>query len=178
MRHQHRSRSLTARITALFLVLLLVPQALPTASAQQASAPLPTSPPQPAALEQTAAEPPPLPAMHAQTPSSQQPATQDAFLVHWDALPSAPIPQQTSPTLPQQEPAQPPALPQQPVGTAAAPAEKPTGVAGSRPSGAAIAPAKQKRVRALVISFAIALAAGAAIGTVVGLSRASHSTPQ
>lgn len=67
--------------------------------------------------------------------------------------------------------------PQQPVGTAAAPYEEPTGVPGSRPAGAVIAPAKQRRVRAIVIRFGLLLAGGAAIGTVVGLSRASHSQP-
>ena len=93
-----------------------------------------------------------------------------------DSLPSAPMPQ--DPSSQQQAPAQQPAVPQQPVGTAAAPYEKPTGVAGSRPAGAAIAPAKQRRVRTIVISIGIALAAGAAVGAVVGLSKASHSQPQ
>jgi len=78
----------------------------------------------------------------------------------------------------QQEPVQQQTTPQQPVGTAAAPYEKPTGVAGSRPAGAAIAPAKQRRVRAIVIRVGIVLAAGAAVGTVVGLSKATHSAPQ
>lgn len=67
--------------------------------------------------------------------------------------------------------------PQQPVGTAVAPYEKPTGVAGSRPAGAVIAPAKQRRVRAIVIKVGLLLAGGAAIGTVIGLSKASHSQP-
>jgi hypothetical protein len=102
--------------------------------------------------------------------------TQDGSVASESALPSAPEPQ--SPAQPQQQaPQQPPALPQQPVGTAAAPAEKPTGISGSRPSGAAIAPAKQKRVRAFVIAISIALAGAAAIGATVGLSKASHSTP-
>ena len=93
-----------------------------------------------------------------------------------NSLPSAPTPQ--SQTSEQQAPAQQPANPQQPVGTAAAPYEKPTGVPGSSPAGAVIAPAKQRRVRAIVIRVSIVLAAGAAVGTVVGLSRASHSQPQ
>jgi len=81
------------------------------------------------------------------------------------------MPQSSTPT-------QTPAIPQQPVGTAAAPYEKPTGVAGSRPAGAVIAPAKQRRVRAIVIKVGIVLAAGAAVGAVIGLSKASHSQPQ
>jgi cytoskeletal protein RodZ len=108
-----------------------------------------------------------------QSPNAQQAATppeataQDAQSESLDSLPSAPTPLPT----PQE-------TPQQPVGTAAAPYEKPTGVPGSRPAGAAIAPAKQRRVHAIVIRVAIVLAAGAAVGTVVGLSRATHSTPQ
>jgi hypothetical protein len=66
----------------------------------------------------------------------------------------------------------------QPVGTAAAPAVKGTGVSGSRVSGAAIAPAKQRRVHTLLIRVAVIAAAGVAIGTVVGLSRTSPSQPR
>jgi hypothetical protein len=66
---------------------------------------------------------------------------------------------------------------QKPVGTAAAPYEKPTGVAGTRPAGAAIAPGKQKRARSIAIKVGLIVAAGAATGAVIGLSRASHSTP-
>lgn len=93
-----------------------------------------------------------------------------------NSLPSEPMPQ--APASEQQEPAQQPAAPQQPVGTAAAPYEKPTGVPGSRPAGAVIAPAKQRRVRAIVVKVSIILAAGAAVGVVAGLSKASHSQPQ
>lgn len=64
-----------------------------------------------------------------------------------------------------------------PVGTAAAPVAKPTGVAASRPAGAAIAPAKQRRVRAIVIRVGIIVGAGVAIGTVVALSRSSSARP-
>lgn len=64
-----------------------------------------------------------------------------------------------------------------PVGTAAAPVEKPTGIAGSRPAGAVIAPAKQKRQRALFIRLSVIAGAAIAVGTVVGLSEASRSRP-
>ena len=100
-----------------------------------------------------------------------------------DLLPSAPEPQpfvqeaQQHPAQQQPPPQQQQNPPQQPVGTAAAPYEEPTGVPGSRPAGAVIAPAKQKRVRSIVIRVGLLLAGGAAIGTVVGLSRASHSQP-
>jgi hypothetical protein len=65
----------------------------------------------------------------------------------------------------------------EPVGTAAAPYEKPLGVAASRPAGAAIAPAKQKRVRSILIRVGLIAGAAAAIGTVVALSKASPSRP-
>lgn len=64
-----------------------------------------------------------------------------------------------------------------PLGTAAAPYEKPEGVAASRPAGAVIAPAKQRRVRAIFISIAAVAGAGIAIGTVAALSKASPSRP-
>jgi hypothetical protein len=64
-----------------------------------------------------------------------------------------------------------------PVGTAAAPVAKPTGVAASRPAGAVIAPAKQRRVHAILIRVGIIVGAGVAIGTVAGLSRGSSSRP-
>ncbi|HLY39761.1 MAG TPA: hypothetical protein VKR52_01060 [Terracidiphilus sp.] len=63
------------------------------------------------------------------------------------------------------------------VGTAAAPLEKPSGVAASRPAGAAIAPAKQRRVRTFLISVGVVIGAGVAIGTVAALSHASPSRP-
>jgi|SRR5579872_5480790 len=64
-----------------------------------------------------------------------------------------------------------------PLGTAAAPYTKTTGVMGSRPAGAVIAPAKQRRVHAILISVAVIAAAGIAIGTVAGLSKGSPSRP-
>ena len=94
-----------------------------------------------------------------------------------DELPSAPVPQSSPQSQQQAQSSQQPNAPQQPVGTAAAPYEKPTGVPGSRPAGAAIAPAKQRRVRAIVISLGLILAGAGAIGAVAGLSKASHSQP-
>jgi hypothetical protein len=101
-----------------------------------------------------------------------------------NALPENPVPA----TSPQQQPApaqsaqpanaqsqQP--TDQKPVGTAAAPFERTLGVAASRPAGAAIAPAKQRRVRTILISVGVVVAAGVAVGTVVGLSKASPSRP-
>lgn len=64
-----------------------------------------------------------------------------------------------------------------PLGTAAAPYEKPEGVAASRPAGAVIAPAKQRRARAIFISIGVVVGAGIAIGTVAALSHSSPSRP-
>jgi anti-anti-sigma factor len=70
-----------------------------------------------------------------------------------------------------------PDSPQDPLGTAAAPSVKTTGIAASRPAGAAIAPAKQKRARSILIKVGVIVGAGAAIGTVVALASASPSRP-
>jgi len=64
-----------------------------------------------------------------------------------------------------------------PVGTAAAPAETPVGTAVSRPAGAAIAPAKQKRRHIFLIRMGLVVGAAVAVGTVVALSKASRSRP-
>ncbi len=64
-----------------------------------------------------------------------------------------------------------------PVGTAAAPVATVTGVTASRPVGAAIAPAKQRRARAILIRVSIVVGTAVAVGTVVALSRASPSRP-
>ena len=129
----------------------------------------------------------------AQTQPSAEPAAAPAQALPsqpaaHDEIPSAPVPQslaleaqnQSSQSTQQNQSSQPAeqqSAPQQPVGTAAAPYEKPTGVPGSRPAGAVIAPAKQRRVRAIVIRVALVLAGAGAVGAVVGLSKASHSQP-
>lgn len=66
---------------------------------------------------------------------------------------------------------------QKPVGTAAAPYETTTGVAASRPAGAVIAPAKQRRARSILIRVGVVVGAAVAIGSVVLLSHASPSRP-
>ena len=64
-----------------------------------------------------------------------------------------------------------------PVGTAAAPYEKTTGIAASRPAGAVVAPAKQKRSRSFLIRVGLIVGACVAVGTVVALSAGSSSRP-
>jgi hypothetical protein len=67
--------------------------------------------------------------------------------------------------------------PQRPVGTAAAEAPKTKGVTAAQPSGIAIAPAKQRRVRTIVLRVGAIIAAGAAVGTVIALTEATPSRP-
>jgi hypothetical protein len=67
--------------------------------------------------------------------------------------------------------------PTKPLGTAAAPSESTAGIAASRPAGAVIAPAKQRRVRAIAIKVGLLIGAGIAIGTVIALTHGSPSRP-
>ncbi len=66
---------------------------------------------------------------------------------------------------------------QNPLGAAAAQQGVTAGGAASRPAGNAIAPAKQRQMRSLLIKLGAIAAAGAAIGAVVALSRGTKSTP-
>ncbi|HVP63483.1 MAG TPA: hypothetical protein VMT82_01235 [candidate division Zixibacteria bacterium] len=100
-------------------------------------------------------------------------------------LPDAPSQQQSTPaprpstTLTQQStpPAQTQEQSQQPLGAAAAEQVRTAGGAASRPAGAALAPAKQKQSRSLLIKTGAILAAGIAVGTIYGLSRGTSSVP-
>lgn len=67
--------------------------------------------------------------------------------------------------------------PHEPVGTAAAELVKTTGVAASRPAGAAVAPAKQRRVRSILIKVGALVGVGAAVATTWALSQGSPSKP-
>lgn len=112
-----------------------------------------------------------------------------------DKLPNAPQPTATSPQVAVQnqnqsqnqnqtntQPAQNPtgngqSSSSQPLGTAVAPLIKPVGVAASRPAGAAIAPAKQRRIRVLAIRWGLIAGGAIALGTVAGLTLASPRRP-
>jgi hypothetical protein len=72
---------------------------------------------------------------------------------------------------------QPPQRPQQPVGTAAAESVVVTGVAASRPAGVAVAPAKQRRVRSILIKVGAVVGVGVAVGATMALSQGSPSKP-
>jgi hypothetical protein len=88
-----------------------------------------------------------------------------------------PVPSQAQSQTAQPDSEQQQSTPPKPVGTAAAPYEKTTGVAASRPAGAVIAPAKQKRARIILIRVALVAGAAVSVGTVVALSKGSPSKP-
>jgi hypothetical protein len=154
------------RTVARYLVILL---AIPFGDAAQARAQQPA----PAIAEQSNAA-----GQNSQQDSTGSPATPGVDVGQPGKLyPDAPDAQNG-----QSVNAQAGAEPQQnddvrPLGTAAAPYSKPSGVMGSRPAGVVIAPAKQRRVRAILISVGVVAGAAIAIGTVAALSHGSPSRP-
>jgi hypothetical protein len=102
-----------------------------------------------------------------------QPQTQE--------LPNAPgsttATPQTTLTAPQDQAQQPAQRPEQPLGAAGAEIGKPAGGLASRPAGNAIAPAKQRQVRSMLIRVGAVAAGAAALGIVYGLTRSTSSTP-
>ncbi len=89
---------------------------------------------------------------------SAYPNSPGAQLATQPQAPAAQAGQQTSPA---------------PVGTAAAPYGNPEGTPASRPAGAAIAPAKQRRARSFTIRTALLVGAAVAVGVVVAASLSS-----
>ena len=67
--------------------------------------------------------------------------------------------------------------PSQPEGTAAARTARTIGGPASKPAGSAIAPAKQKQVRSLLIKVGAVAGAAATLGIVYALTRATPSRP-
>jgi hypothetical protein len=66
---------------------------------------------------------------------------------------------------------------QKPVGTAVAETPNASGIAASQPAGVAIAPAKQHRVRTIVLRTGAIVGAGVAVGAIVALTAATPSKP-
>lgn len=66
---------------------------------------------------------------------------------------------------------------QKPVGTAAAEAPSTSGIAASEPAGVAIAPAKQRRARTIIIRTGAIIGAAVAVGVVVALTAGTSSKP-
>ncbi len=92
-------------------------------------------------------------------------------------LPASPEPQ-TAPA--QQAPLK--ATPQtqnqtEPLGTATAPGVSTVGGGASKPAGTAVAPAKQRQYRSLLIKLGLVAGVGVAAGTVYALSRGTSSVP-
>jgi hypothetical protein len=95
-----------------------------------------------------------------------------------EAQPPAPTQGEQSLASPQSQSSQAPSSPsQRPVGTAAAETSNASGVAASQPAGVAIAPAKQRRVRTIVLRVGALVGAGVAVGTVVALTQGTPSKP-
>lgn len=147
-----QSFNLLRSVVAGALVLLLLAPIAQAAPRQTVPDQQPQTQPQPQTAPTTNSNLPQAPAAQNQT-NAQKPADQ-----------------QTTP-----EPR--PGNPSEPVGTAVAPLESPVGAAVSRPTGAAIAPAKQKRRHTFIIRLGLVVGAAVAIGTVVALSKASPNRP-
>jgi hypothetical protein len=150
----------------------------PTQEQQQPSQQLPQSA-DPAANQQA-------PAQQSQSSDASQPAQSNTQ----DQLPNAPSSLQPLPPSPRpSQPAQPEEAqngqtaqqskraPHEPEGVAVAGEAKTAGGPASKPAGTAIAPAKQRQVRSLLIKIGAIAAGGAAFGIIYGLSRGTPSIP-
>lgn len=106
----------------------------------------------------------------------QAPMQETAPQTNANQLPAAVQP--TTPEVKQPAQAQTPAeTPSAPVGTAAAPVIHSGGNPASRPAGAAIAPAKQRRTRSYALRIGLIIGAAVAIGVVAAASLSSSSRP-
>ena len=131
---------------------------------------------------------PPLPPTSVQPPSAMPAQTQEVpkdQQFTGDQQYTTPAATQQLTPLKAREPATAPATATQPttplptpVGTAVAPVINAKGTAGSRVAGAAVAPAKQRRIRTFAIRAALVAGAAVAIGVVVGASKASPARAQ
>jgi hypothetical protein len=161
-------RQMTPCLVSLLVSLLVT---LPGDAFAQIAAASPATPTRPGAVEtQAAADPSPLPAAPQAAGAGQQSSSQSSSSQPGTSQ------QNSQPSTSQQNTSQPnTAAP--PVGAAAAPYIRPGGVVASRPAGAAIAPAKQKRIRKIAIRVGLLVGAGIAIGAVVAASEGSPSRP-
>ncbi len=121
-----------------------------------------------------------LPPRPSAVPSNPTATTNDELPDSPGSLPAQP--EQAAPAQPAQAQAQSPTPaqsqnPREPVGTAAAKTVPTTGIAASRPAGSALAPAKQRRIRSILIRTGALVGAAAAIGATMALSMGSPSRP-
>ena len=128
------------------------------ASPQQSSDPNAAAPQQPAAQQQ------PQQTQTEQQQPEQQPAQQQT-----NSLPDAPQAQTQTPAAQQQAPA--------PSGSAGAKAATVKGAPVAQPTGAAIAPARQRGHHSLLVKVGLLAGAGIAVGTAVALAERSPSRP-
>src|SRR5436305_131313 len=128
---------------------------------ETASAELPDSPGATRSQEQNASQQAQDEGTRQQESSASQPSISE-IQVDQAATPAPPQSQQK---------------PQRPVGTAAAEAPMVSGVTAAQPAGVAIAPAKQRRVRTLVIKIGAIAGAAVALGTTMALTMGTPSKP-
>lgn len=146
-------------------------------------------PAEPSAMQTAPQTAPPAPSQPATAQSPEETPAQSPGMVDPSKGPLTPVPSSTEELPNAPSAANPPATPaqpaqagqqqnaQQPVGAATAQTGPTAGGVASKPAGNAIAPAKQRQVRSLLIKLGAIAAAGVAIGTVAALSRGSSSKP-
>ncbi len=113
----------------------------------------------------------PDPSAGPQSPNLAPQAPENTAPQQQPELPAAPQPQQAGAATASQAPHE------APSGTATAEKAATRGGAASKPAGTAIAPAKQRQARSLLIKFGVLAAAGVAVGAIAGLSRGTPSIP-
>ncbi len=123
------------------------------------------------------------------TPTSGTQGSQSGTQVNPAQGPLEPVPSSqeqnppaATPQTQQNAPAPLPANPQpqnqtEPLGTATAPGVSTVGGGASKPAGTAIAPAKQRQYRSLLIKLGLVAGVGVAAGTVYALSHGTSSLP-
>ncbi len=117
------------------------------------------------------------PFVHAASPSVPQVLTQEIVPQANVGQVSTPV-QSVTPEVQQPSQAQAPTeAPSVPLGTAAAPVIRSGGNPASRPAGAAIAPAKQRRTRSYALRIGLIIGAAVAIGVVTAASLSSSARP-
>lgn len=155
-------------VPAMAVLLLFVMLGGPQMLVAQSAAPQQDQNAQPAqqnTTERTGTTEPPASAQLPEAPSASQPVGTPA------------LPQDAQPSQQQNQNAQQQQKDQNPVGAAAAQKGVTAGGAASKPAGTAIAPAKQRQVRSLLLKLGLIAAGGAAIGAVYALSKGTPSTP-
>lgn len=110
-------------------------------------------------------------------PTATSPADQNPANPSRRELPDAPTPAQPVQQKQSDTPAQTQNSPPVPTGAAAAKAAPAGGAPAARPVGTAIAPAKQRERRSLLIKVGLVAGACVAVGSAVALSKASPSKP-